>query len=166
MIMTKYVLRCVILYICLLLYFLLLFISVILIYICICFMLFFFFKQKTAYELRISDWSSDVCSSDLIRALQGTPEAKGETAHGSCCRRNRRWRYPACASRRRDAGSIRCRDPAGLPSHPRLRSTHHSSVRRRSRLRRSCRSWRKRSGLPGSFRGRSPERRDAPRPVP
>src|SRR3546814_1663412 len=31
----------------------------------ICYCLFFFFKQKTAYELRISDWSSDVCSSDL-----------------------------------------------------------------------------------------------------
>src|SRR3546814_13444081 len=29
-------------------------------------MCFFFFKQKTAYEMRISDWSSDVCSSDLI----------------------------------------------------------------------------------------------------
>src|SRR3546814_4585789 len=29
------------------------------------FVVFFFFKQKTAYELRISDWSSDVCSSDL-----------------------------------------------------------------------------------------------------
>src|SRR3546814_3313258 len=29
---------------------------------------FFFFKQKTAYEMRISDWSSDVCSSDLWRA--------------------------------------------------------------------------------------------------
>src|SRR3546814_5811346 len=29
---------------------------------------FFFFKQKTAYEMRISDWSSDVCSSDLLRA--------------------------------------------------------------------------------------------------
>src|SRR3546814_7739422 len=29
---------------------------------------FFFFKQKTAYEMRISDWSSDVCSSDLVRA--------------------------------------------------------------------------------------------------
>src|SRR3546814_3413520 len=27
---------------------------------------FFFFKQKTAYEMRISDWSSDVCSSDLL----------------------------------------------------------------------------------------------------
>src|SRR3546814_6589525 len=31
---------------------------------CMCIM-FFFFKQKTAYEMRISDWSSDVCSSDL-----------------------------------------------------------------------------------------------------
>src|SRR3546814_4952025 len=30
------------------------------------FVFFFFFKQKTAYEMRISDWSSDVCSSDLL----------------------------------------------------------------------------------------------------
>src|SRR3546814_6946791 len=30
---------------------------------------FFFFKQKTAYEMRISDWSSDVCSSDLAENL-------------------------------------------------------------------------------------------------
>src|SRR3546814_19343720 len=29
---------------------------------------FFFFKQKTAYDMRISDWSSDVCSSDLLEA--------------------------------------------------------------------------------------------------
>src|SRR3546814_7358195 len=29
-------------------------------------MFFFFFKQKTAYDMRISDWSSDVCSSDLL----------------------------------------------------------------------------------------------------
>src|SRR3546814_10338063 len=33
-----------------------------------CFFIFFFFKQKTAYEMRISDWSSDVCSSDLVQA--------------------------------------------------------------------------------------------------
>src|SRR3546814_1872575 len=33
-------------------------------YLCLC-VFFFFFKQKTAYEMRISDWSSDVCSSDL-----------------------------------------------------------------------------------------------------
>src|SRR3546814_17992410 len=34
---------------------------------CVCLVMYvvFFFKQKTAYELRISDWSSDVCSSDL-----------------------------------------------------------------------------------------------------
>src|SRR3546814_9381262 len=32
-------------------------------------MLLFFFKQKTAYEMRISDWSSDVCSSDLSVAI-------------------------------------------------------------------------------------------------
>src|SRR3546814_17332403 len=31
---------------------------------------FFFFKQKTAYEMRISDWSSDVCSSDLLADIQ------------------------------------------------------------------------------------------------
>src|SRR3546814_6076413 len=32
----------------------------------ILYFVFFFFKQKTAYEMRISDWSSDVCSSDLV----------------------------------------------------------------------------------------------------
>src|SRR3546814_6759899 len=40
----------------------------------------FFFKQKTAYEMRISDWSSDVCSSDL-RGLCGRAE-QAEDAHG------------------------------------------------------------------------------------
>src|SRR3546814_10826783 len=35
----------------------------------VCFLVFFFFKQKTAYEMRISDWSSDVCSSDLADPL-------------------------------------------------------------------------------------------------
>src|SRR3546814_10150609 len=39
-----------------------------------------FFKQKTAYEMRISDWSSDVCSSDLIVvvAAAGPQERRGE----------------------------------------------------------------------------------------
>src|SRR3546814_5855558 len=36
-----------------------------------CYLFFFFFKQKTAYEMRISDWSSDVCSSDLGERLNG-----------------------------------------------------------------------------------------------
>src|SRR3546814_6367136 len=46
-------------------------------------LLFFFFKQKTAYEMRISDWSSDVCSSDLARlpaTAASTTEPSGETA--------------------------------------------------------------------------------------
>src|SRR3546814_5025350 len=54
---------------------------------------FFFFKQKTAYEMRISDWSSDVCSSDL--GLQGGAVATDQDAvaddrhaaeaHGGAC---------------------------------------------------------------------------------
>src|SRR3546814_10158190 len=40
-------------------------------------MFFFFFKQKTAYEMRISDWSSDVCSSDLLLAERGTVVTNG-----------------------------------------------------------------------------------------
>src|SRR3546814_8727719 len=38
---------------------------------------FFCFKQKTAYEMRISDWSSDVCSSDLGTAQHGGGHARG-----------------------------------------------------------------------------------------
>src|SRR3546814_5921797 len=43
-------------------------------------MFIFFFKQKTAYEMRISDWSSDVCSSDLrrtpLRLLKALPQQR------------------------------------------------------------------------------------------
>src|SRR3546814_2309034 len=51
------------------------------------FILFFFFKQKTAYEMRISDWSSDVCSSDLdLRILAGGQGEKltGATGREKC----------------------------------------------------------------------------------
>src|SRR3546814_2582310 len=55
---------------------------------CVCFyFVFFFFKQKTAYEMRISDWSSDVCSSDLRRChrwMQHIVEHSGEAlAHAA-----------------------------------------------------------------------------------
>src|SRR3546814_10032586 len=53
------------------------------------FVFFFFFKQKTAYEMRISDWSSDVCSSDLIssQGVSGpSPDhAFGQAVRKSCC---------------------------------------------------------------------------------
>src|SRR3546814_16941187 len=38
--------------------------------------MFFFFKQKTAYEMRISDWSSDVCSSDLEPPREDVPHQR------------------------------------------------------------------------------------------
>src|SRR3546814_8525392 len=47
--------------------------------------MFFFFKQKTAYEMRISDWSSDVCSSDLDENPEGTGERES-ARHDRCLR--------------------------------------------------------------------------------
>src|SRR3546814_17295467 len=44
---------------------------------------FFFFKQKTAYEMRISDWSSDVCSSDLLTDVVGLSVADGLPVHAA-----------------------------------------------------------------------------------
>src|SRR3546814_1875079 len=51
---------------------------------------FFFFKQNTAYDMRISDWSSDVCSSDLLRARTRTNEDRNQAGenHGD---RHRLW---------------------------------------------------------------------------
>src|SRR3546814_7470514 len=43
----------------------------------------FFFKQKTAYEMRISDWSSDVCSSDLL--IEASPQRRRGRRHGYGC---------------------------------------------------------------------------------
>src|SRR3546814_4268159 len=59
---------------------------------------FFFFKQKTAYEMRISDWSSDVCSSDLRGGL-----------------RARRARHAAAAGQQPGGG-----EPDGGAHQPRL----------------------------------------------
>src|SRR3546814_6649081 len=46
------------------------------------FYLFFFFKQKTAYEMRINDWSSDVCSSDLLDVAIDH-HGRADEAHGA-----------------------------------------------------------------------------------
>src|SRR3546814_260423 len=43
----------------------------------------FFFKQKTAYEMRISDWSSDVCSSDLDAPMPGLGAAPAAMAQST-----------------------------------------------------------------------------------
>src|SRR3546814_5089376 len=59
----------------------------------------FFFDQKTAYEVRISDWSSDVCSSDLLKAVYNP---KAFIPHAALLRQAFAHcaRFPTAASRR------------------------------------------------------------------
>src|SRR3546814_8700920 len=58
----------------------------------------FFFKQKTAYEMRISDWSSDVCSSDLFAPPQYQRQS-GSDAEPPHTQINRKRRKPRWISR-------------------------------------------------------------------
>src|SRR3546814_3013977 len=98
---------------------------------------FFFFKQKTAYEMRISDWSSDVCSSDLSRsdlsALRSgatvpgerRPCARGETDRGGAGARLRAVgiggsAVPGSGGRPRRAALGRLRGVAGHRDAPSL----------------------------------------------
>src|SRR3546814_46371 len=68
--------------------------------------MFFFFKQKTAYEMRISDWSSDVCSSDLVPSAQGPPSSESRSSAGTRCSGNRAFQaYRSCPPRLRPATS-------------------------------------------------------------
>src|SRR3546814_6427894 len=81
-------------------------------------LLFFFFKQKTAYEMRISDWSSDVCSSDLIPAQVPThggesvePEQGRPFAEPRGLRRHARGdRPPRRDALRGEIGRVSCRE--------------------------------------------------------
>src|SRR3546814_2512256 len=61
---------------------------------------FFFFKQKTAYEMRISDWSSDVCSSDLVAPslLCRLTRQPGRAAAPRMRRLKTRWKVPTRSS--------------------------------------------------------------------
>src|SRR3546814_2353780 len=66
--------------------------------------MFFFFKQKTAYEMRISDWSSDVCSSDLrlwrMNSTSSRPmQRAGETARPGTDLDDRALREAGCRAR-------------------------------------------------------------------
>src|SRR3546814_3094023 len=65
----------------------------------------FFFKQKTAYEMRISDWSSDVCSSDLKEDLPLAGQM-------FCCREQHEHTNPTNRSTPRPTGLL-CRVPLG-----------------------------------------------------
>src|SRR3546814_1480798 len=72
-------------------------------YVDICFWCFFFFKQKTAYEMRISDWSSDVCSSDLPGLTRLAPGMIG-SAPIPCLHASYSCRKPSVRSEERRVG--------------------------------------------------------------
>src|SRR3546814_8387807 len=105
--------------------------------------LFFFFKQKTAYELRISDWSSDVCSSDLSRSPTRRRGRREPPRRAGWCRGRRR--SPHAPRRQRDirpfpSHSRGCRSAprdtraraASRPLHGRGRRPRNSCQCRRS----------------------------------
>src|SRR3546814_1578131 len=78
---------------------------------------FFFFKQKTAYEMRISDWSSDVCSSDLaeVQALEAMLRGGGASAGRAPTQSGIDDAYrvlgvPASASDAEEIGRASCRE--------------------------------------------------------
>src|SRR3546814_3977319 len=76
-----------------------------------CFLFIFFFKQKTAYEMRISDWSSDVCSSDLVPSGARHPglarpraEADDDRREAAAAQHHQTWEHlPAHAADPRSA---------------------------------------------------------------
>src|SRR3546814_2168454 len=78
----------------------------------------FFLKQKTAYEMRISDWSSDVCSSDLAAAGGRPPAAQTRRRRGGMVPRLSRRLRPG---RRRRPGVAVARGGGGTarPGHDR-----------------------------------------------
>src|SRR3546814_10735208 len=104
----------------------------------ICMFIFFFFKQKTAYEMRISDWSSDVCSSDLHvhicrrGSLCGLIRDCGEGKPMRICRPHRPltfgWLFDGltCAGRQRQADS-ESKQLAHIRSLKLWRSEEHTS---------------------------------------
>src|SRR3546814_5338358 len=100
------------------------FINAVCVYIMFTVLIFFFFKQKTAYELRISDWSSDVCSSDLRARRQAAclhKRPKEEAPHEAPCIQA----AGAVGRGRRSGHVLRC--PGG--GNPAL-GTHRSEERR------------------------------------
>src|SRR3546814_10447854 len=97
---------------------------------------FFFFKQKTAYEMRISDWSSDVCSSDL--GASSLPIRHGAT--GLAAFRGRRPCAPCASGASRQscgydgagAGAGAAASPSPFPLHAERRSAAGGHARLRS----------------------------------
>src|SRR3546814_14603599 len=100
----------------------------------LCFL--FFFKQKTAYEMRISDWSSDVCSSDLNDSIENKAGEHDDADRGdatlradvlqqqSAGRQAEDRADPLDQAEHIDAGA----HPASHPNHQRIEPSPHPSM--------------------------------------
>src|SRR3546814_8327720 len=105
---------------------------------CVSLVLVFFFKQKTAYEMRISDWSSDVCSSDLGEKLAEHLDAprqpqrigRGGVAFGCDDRLSQRAQVRRQVPAPARIGQV-VEQPAARPArhreHQQVRSEEHTS---------------------------------------
>src|SRR3546814_17220342 len=127
----------------------------------------FVFKQKTAYEMRISDWSSDVCSSDLIAALapQQFVQQLLDVSHACHCTppspdRIRPHVSTPCQARQPQPG--RKPPPARPAPHPFCTPCPRLSPRRRlTNVRRTARQKAKHSEPTGPEQGTTPLTRTA-----
>src|SRR3546814_1161426 len=97
--------------------------------------LFFVFKQKTAYEMRISDWSSDVCSSDLAEHGERRPEFVGGIGRQATLRGIGLGEAVEGAVHGIDQGPYLARQAVGREAHGEVSGTD----RRRQIGRASCR---------------------------
>src|SRR3546814_5574775 len=91
----------------------------------------FLFKQRTAYEMRISDWSSDVCSSDLTRA-EVAPV--GRLVHEGLHRADGIQRLARIDAEVGDAVLAGAAEPAHAPAVGEDRQQHHRQDRKSTRL--------------------------------
>src|SRR3546814_14613326 len=87
--------------------------------------------QKTAYEMRISDWSSDVCSSDLANGLYGASGKPLPRGWRQFRDRPRAWRG---GTYHRQCGFFRLDDGPDLGGLSRRQQGKHRALRRQSRL--------------------------------
>src|SRR3546814_11684508 len=86
-------------------------------------MIFIFVKQKTAYEMRISDWSSDVCSSDLHGVVASLCRAADAVAHA----------WPTCFTDHARQGNGGVRTTASAPAQAVRRGRDSRQAERRGR---------------------------------
>src|SRR3546814_626896 len=115
-------------------------------------MFFFFFKQKTAYEMRISDWSSDVCSSDLTDRFSHQRDRAKELTRTA-------WSAPGFERERRSRPAVRATGAGRRTTPPARASGSRDRQRRPPRPRPDAAGGRAPTTATIRMRGRNERRR-------